>query len=81
MKTVTITCDVCEKELIGEHIEIGAQSDGYLQYKNTLRHRGVGQLISIDNHETLSRQGGREALYVIFLLKMEENENVVFTNV
>ena len=53
MKTVTITCDMCEKELIGEHIEIGAQNDGYLQYKNTLAHRGGSQLASIDNHETL----------------------------
>lgn len=49
MKTVTITCDMCEKELIGEHIEIGAQNDGYLQYKNTLAHRGGRQLASIDN--------------------------------
>ena len=53
MRTVTITCDMCGKELIGEHIEIGAQNDGYLQYKNTLAHRGGRQLASIDNHETL----------------------------
>jgi hypothetical protein len=53
MKTVTITCDVCEKELIGEHIEIGAQGKEYLQFKNTLAHRRKGELISIENHETL----------------------------
>jgi hypothetical protein len=53
MKTVTITCDLCEKQLVGKHIEIGAQGKDYLQFKNTLAHRKKGEVTSLDNYETL----------------------------
>ncbi len=53
MKTIIITCDACDKALLDEYIEIGAQEEFKLQFKNTLTHKKLGEKISIENQETL----------------------------
>lgn len=46
MKTVTITCDTCKKQLYREFITIGAKIENGLSYQNKLPTK-PGELISM----------------------------------
>lgn len=52
MKTVTITCDTCKKQLYREFITIGTETEKSLKYENKLTTK-PGELISMGYSDDL----------------------------
>lgn len=52
MKTVTITCDTCKKQLYIEFITIGTKTENGLSYENKLPTK-PGELILMGNSDDL----------------------------